>query len=114
MSEVDDVDIRQDNENSWHFRLRPAERWGISALTTAFFGLIGWVFLSWNTHMQDQGKALADVKTQQAVTNAQLATLTQQLSDMPALMRQIAELQVQTARNTQDIRDLQQVKGLKP
>ncbi|WP_161596274.1 hypothetical protein [Rhodanobacter glycinis] len=51
--------------------------------------------------------------TQQAVTNAQLQTLSQQLADVPGLTRAMAEAKVQIERNTSDIRELQQTRRLK-
>ncbi|TPG50680.1 hypothetical protein EAH75_04370 [Rhodanobacter glycinis] len=60
-----------------------------------------------------QGSTMQTVVTQQAVTNAQLQTLSQQLADVPGLTRAMAEAKVQIERNTSDIRELQQTRRLK-
>ncbi|WP_458788955.1 hypothetical protein [Dyella jiangningensis] len=83
---------------------------GLSALLVF---LLGWVFRNFDSRLETQSKAMQELSTAQAVTNAQLATLSQQLSDVPGLTRQMAEIKVQTDRNTQDIHELQTVRRLK-
>jgi len=75
--------------------------------------LLGWVFRNFDSRLETQADTMNKVVTAQAVTNAQLSTLSQQLADVPGLTRQIAEIKVQTDRNTQDIHELQSVQRLK-
>lgn len=114
MSEVESVDVARTNDDHWHFRLGPVERYVIAGAFSLLTFLAWWVFHEFSVRLDNSDKTQQTILVNQAVTNEQLRTLSSQLSDVPGLTRQIAELQVQTARNTQDIRDLQQMKGLKP
>lgn len=112
MSEVDPMDAARTDDGLWHFRLRPVERYVIGGALSLLLFLSSWVFHEVFARLDASDQTQQKIVINQAVTNEQLHTLSTQLSDVPGLTRQIAELQVQTARNTQDIRDLQQVKGL--
>jgi len=114
------MDLSRTKDGHLHFRLGPVERWVIIAAAALLTGSLGYVFHSVTGQQDDQAKAikeqnalLGDLKEKQAVTNSKLETLTSQLADVPSLTRQMAELKVQTERNTQDIHDLQQVRRLK-
>ncbi len=107
------MDLQRATDGSLHFRLGPVERWVIGACATLLIFLLGWVFNSFDARLATQDKTMQTVVTQQAVTNAQLSTLSQQLSDVPGLTRQMAELKVQTQRNSEDIHELQSVRRLK-
>jgi len=107
------MDIKRSDDGSLHFKLGPVERIGIAASFALLTFLIGYVFHSFDTRLEAQDKTMQTVVTAQAVTNAQLQTLSQQLSDVPGLTRQMAEMKVQTDRNTQDIHELQSVRHLK-
>lgn len=107
------MDIKREGESSWHFRLGRIEQIVIGGAFSLLVFLIGYVFHSFDTRLETQDKTMQSVVTAQAVTNAQLATLSQQLSDVPGLTRQMAEIKVQTDRNTQDIHELQSVRHLK-
>lgn len=108
------MDVARSNDGHWHFRLGPVERYVIAAAFSVLSFLAWWVFHEFSVRLDASDKTQQTILVNQAVTNEQLHALSSQLSDVPGLTRQIAELQVQTARNTQDIRDLQQVRGLKP
>lgn len=107
------MDVSRDNGGQWHFRLGPVERIVIGASFALLVFLLGWVFRSFDNRLETQAKTMQDVVTAQAVTNSQLQTLSGQLADVPGLTRQMAELKVQTERNSQDIHELQQVRRLK-
>jgi enamine deaminase RidA (YjgF/YER057c/UK114 family) len=107
------MDVSRDDSGQWHFRLGPVERVIIGASFALLVFLLGWVFRNFDSRLEAQGKTMQDVVTAQAVTNAQLQTLSGQLADVPGLTRQMAELKVQTERNSQDIHELQQVRRLK-
>lgn len=107
------MDIKRSDDASWHFKLGPIERVVIGAGFALLVFLIGYVFRSFDSRLEAQDKTMQSVVTSQAVTNAQLQTLSGQLSDVPGLTRQMAEIKVQTDRNTQDIHELQSVRHLK-
>lgn len=114
------MDVSRGDNGHWHFRLGPVERWVIAGGTALLIGSLGWIFHSFTGQqdkqeaaLKDQNALLGELKEKQAVTNSKLETLTSQLADVPSLTRQMAELKVQTERNTQDIHDLQQVRRLK-
>jgi hypothetical protein len=101
------MEVEQRDDNHWHFRLGPIERWlvigGVMLLVTA----LGYIFTTTINQLATQGRQLQDIHTQQAVMNSQLLTLSQQLSDVPSITRQVAELQVQVQRNSSDIHELE-------
>ncbi|MFV0411494.1 MAG: hypothetical protein ACK5LJ_17885 [Paracoccus sp. (in: a-proteobacteria)] len=107
------MEVQRQDDGKWHFALGPVERWivGLACLAgLSMFGYIAHAFDQRLVSLTDvtgqQGKALQEVLTAQAVTNARLETLTVQLAPVPALTRQAAEMKVQIDRNTSDIRDL--------
>lgn len=107
------MDINRSADGHWHFRLGPVERVVMGGAFALLVFLLGWVFRNFDTRLETQAKTMQEVVTAQAVTNAQLTTLSGQLADVPGLTRQMAELKVQTERNTQDIHEIQQVKRLR-
>lgn len=107
------MDLQRAQDGSLHFRLGPVERWVLGAAAALLVFLVGWVFNNFDARLATQDKTMQTVVTQQAVTNAQLSTLSQQLSDVPGLTRQMAEIKVQVERNSQDIHDLQSTRHLK-
>lgn len=111
---MSDMEIERGADDHWHFKLGPVERYGVAAAALLLVTSLGWIFDQTLSQLRDQrasiieqGKQLTSVITQQAVTNAQLSTLNQQLADVPSLTRQMAELKVQVERNSSDIHDLQ-------
>lgn len=89
------------------------ERLVIVAVLSAFVALLGWMGKSFAWRLDSQKDALDKLVTQQAVTSAQLTTLSAQLADVPALTRQMAELRVRVDRHDEDIKELRQVRGLR-
>jgi len=94
-------------------KLGLVERWGLTAAFGLLVFLLAYVFNSFDSRLAKQAQAMQDMVTAQAVTSAQLQALTSQLSDVPGLTRQMAELKVQVQRNSEDIHELQQVKRLR-
>lgn len=107
------MEIDRADDSSWHFRLGPIERVVIGGAFTLLVFLISYTFHSFDSRLETQDKTMQTVVTSQAVTNSQLQTLNQQLADVPGLTRQMAEIKVNTDRNTLDIHELQQVRHLK-
>jgi hypothetical protein len=107
------MDLQRAQDGSLHFRLGPVERYVIGGGAAALVFLTGWVFHNFDNRLETGEKTMQTVVTQQAVTNAQLSTLSQQLSDVPGLTRQMAEIKVQVDRNSADIHDLQATKHLR-
>lgn len=95
------------------FRLGPVERWLVITGATVLVGVGGWAASSVTGRLDKQGDAINELVKQQAVTNAQLTTLSAQLADVPGLTRQMAELKVRVDRHDEDLRELRSTKGLK-
>lgn len=107
------MEVERAQDGRWHFALGPVERWVVASVVGVLIFVLIAGFHSWALQLQRLTKSYNDLAKQQAVTNAQLATLSQQLADVPAITRQIAQLQVQVNRNTSDIAELRKVRGLK-
>lgn len=107
------VEITRLDNDHMQFRLGPVERWVIAGSATLLIFLLGYVFHSFDNRLEMQATTMQTVVTNQAVTNAQLQTLSQQLADVPGLTRAMAEAKVQIERNTSDIRELQQTRKLR-
>lgn len=107
------MDITRMDNDHMQFKLGPVERWVIAGAFGLLVFLLGYVFHSFDGRLEAQGSTMQTVVTQQAVTNAQLQTLSQQLADVPGLTRAMAEAKVQIERNTSDIRELQQTRKLR-
>lgn len=107
------MDITRTDSDHLQFKLGPVERWVIVGGVALLVFLLGYVFHSFDNRLEIQANTMQTVVTQQAVTNAQLQTLNQQLADVPGLTRAMAEAKVQIERNTSDIRELQQTRKLR-
>jgi hypothetical protein len=114
------MDVERQPDGHWHFKLGPVERWVVAALATLLMIALGLIFTSVTGELKAQGqrqdetnKTLQTVVTQQAVANGQMATLSAQLADVPALTRQMAEIRVRVDRHDEDIKELRQVRGLR-
>ncbi|GEM_PF-578650 len=107
------MDIERHDDGHWHFKLGPIEKWVVAAAGTTLMGLAYLTYQGISDTQLRQGSDLQDIKTQQAVTNAQLSALSKQLSDVPVMRQTTAEIKVQVLRNTQDIRDLQHTNSTK-
>jgi uncharacterized membrane protein len=103
-----DMEMTHSDGDHVQFKLGPVERWVIVAAVLLLVFLLTYVFHSFDARLETQAQTMQTVVTQQAVTNAQLQTLSQQLADVPGLTRNMATIQAQVERNTSDIRDLQQ------
>lgn len=110
---MSDMEITRTDRDHLQFKLGPVERWVIAGSAMLLVFLLSYVFHSFDNRLEAQARTMQTVVTQQAVTNAQLQTLSQQLADVPGLTRAMAEAKVQIERNTSDIRELQQTGRLK-
>lgn len=107
------MEVERDDNDAWHFRLGPVERWIIIGGAALLVSALGYVFTTVTGTQVDQGAGLkkigdtmSDMRTQMAVTNSQLSTLSNQMASLPDISRQLAEIKVQTERNTEDIHDI--------
>lgn len=107
------MDVERAGDGHWQFRLGPIERWVVGIAATTLLALMAWLANSFSQRLDRLEQLLATSTTQQAVTNAQMTTLSAQLADVPTLTRQMAEIQVQVKRNTQDIDELRKLRGLR-
>lgn len=107
------VDLERQGSGRLHVALGPVERWVVRGVAAAFIGGLYWFGSNVIGRLDTQGEAIQKLATGQAVTNAQITTLSTQLADVPALTRQMAETRVQVERNTQDIAELRKLRGLK-
>lgn len=106
-----DLDPRDDGH--WHVRLGPVEKWFVMGGASLLVICTGAIYSSITGELSETRKEVQTLITQQAVANGQLATLTTQLADVPALTRQMAELRVRVDRHDEDIKELRQVRGLR-
>ena len=95
------------------FVLSKIERVIVTGAACLLVFLLGWVFHNFDNRLAEQGATMQKMVVQQAVTNEQLMTQNQLLSNVPGLTQKAAEMRIQIDRNTQDIKDLQSVKGLR-
>lgn len=107
------MDRVKGNDGHTRWILGPVEMSIVGAIPVALVGVMIWLGTAFADNLSEQSDAIAELSTQQAVTNAQLTTLTQQLADVPGLTRQMAELKVQVERNSDDIKELRSVRGLR-
>lgn len=96
------VDLQDKGYGRTHVSLGPVEKWGVTAIGAAVIG-VGWWLV---TSMQA-------VLTQQAVTNQQLTNIGAQLTDVPQLRSQNAELKVRVDRLESDVKELRSMRNLK-
>lgn len=103
------MDAERRDDGHWHFKLGPVEKWGVGVAAAGAVILGYWLVSSVQT-----------LVTQSAVTNSRLSDLSQQLTDVPELRRQVVELKVrvdqQANRDDQQdesIKELRQVRGLR-
>jgi hypothetical protein len=107
------MDVERRDDGRWHFSLGIIEKWIVTIVATAFLGGVYWFVSSTLGNQAETAKAINALATQQAVTNAQMTTLSTQLADVPSITRQMAEMGVQVKRNTDDISELRKLRGLK-
>lgn len=100
-------------EGRWHFSLGTVERWVVAAGASALLAVAYWFVSSVTGRLDRQSDSLANLATQQAVTNNQLVTLNLQLADVPSLTRKMAEIEVRVDRLEEDTRELRTTKGLR-
>lgn len=96
------VDAEHKRPGRWHIVLGPVEKWLGSAAAAGLLAMAYWLVTSVNTLL-----------TQQAVTNQQLLTISGQISGVPAMSTQVAELKVRVDQHDQDIRELKQLREVK-
>jgi hypothetical protein len=99
-------------DDQLHLKLGPIERYAIPGILGLLVFLLGFVFHNFDGRLEASDKTTQAVLTSQAVTNAKLDNLSSELVDVPLLTIRIAEIKVQVERNSSDIHELQQVKGL--
>ena len=96
------VDLKQDGAGCSHFVLGPVEKAATALIGALLAAGAIWLIASVNTLL-----------TQQAVTNQQLLTISGQISGVPAMSTQVAELKVRVDQHDQDIRELKQLREVK-
>lgn len=107
------MDLEPQRDGRWHFALGPVEKWIVAVAAAAFLGG-GALFVNQVIgRLDEQNDKLGTLTTQQAVTNQQLQTLSNQLADVPQLSRQVAELKVRVDRHDEDLKELRAVRGLR-
>lgn len=114
------MDLERSTAGRMHFVLGPVERWVVAGAGATLVTLIGLVYAGITAKI-DEGtqntraltQTVSQVATQQAVTNGQMAALTQQMADVPRLRTDMAETKVRVDRHEQDIKELRQLQGLK-
>lgn len=103
----------EQQDGQLRFRLGPVERWVVILCAGALISVGGWAANSVTTQLSEQSKAIADLDKKQALTNAQLSVISAQLTAVPTLSQDVAELKVRVDRHDEDLRELRTTKGLK-
>ncbi|WP_396615514.1 hypothetical protein ACHZ97_14675 [Lysobacter soli] len=96
------VDLEPKGDGRSHFVLGPVEKWVAGAIAAACIALAYWLVSSVQT-----------LVTQAAVTNTRLSDLSQQLTDVPELRRQVVELKVRVDKHDAEISELRTTRNLK-
>lgn len=107
------MDVERAADGHWQFRLGPIERWVVGIGAATLISMLAWSANSFSQRLDRLEQLLGTSTTQQAVANVQMSTLSAQLADVPALTRQMAEVNVQIKRNTADIDELRSLRKLK-
>ncbi|WP_379988463.1 hypothetical protein [Dokdonella soli] len=107
------MNVDRQDDSHWHFSLGPVEKWVVAGALSMLIGAFGYIGSGFATRLDEQGKTLQRLSEQQAVANAQMLTLTTQLSDVPGLTRAMAETKVRVDDNTRRIGDLEQLRKLR-
>ena len=107
------MEIDRQDESHWRFALASADKWVIASILAVLVSVLGYIGHGFSNQLSTQGDTLQRIVVQQAVTNAQMLTLSSQLADVPGLSRTIAEVKVKVEENTRRIGDLEQLRNLK-
>lgn len=107
------MDAQPSADGSLHFRLGLVERWVVCTGAVLLLGMGGYVGSEFKTRMDEQGKQIQTVVTQQAVTNEQLKQLSSQLADVPGIVHDVSKLEVRMDEHERRIHELEQVKKLR-
>lgn len=107
------MDAQPAADGSLHFRLGLVERWVVVTGAAAMLGMVGYVGSEFKARMDEQGKQIQMVVTQQAVTNEQLQQLSRQLADVPGIVHDVAKLEVRMDEHERRIHEMEQVKKLR-
>ncbi|WP_223621167.1 hypothetical protein [Lysobacter sp. ESA13C] len=103
----------EQHDGQLRFRLGPVERALVGIAAAALVSVGYWAASTVTGRLDDQGKAIAELSKQQAVTNNSLTTISAQLANVPALTSDVAELKVRVDRHDEDLRELRGTRGLK-
>lgn len=96
------VDLERKPGGRSHFVLGPVEKWIAGVVATVCVALAYWLVSSVQT-----------LVTQAAVTNSRLSDLSQQLTDVPELRRQVVELKVRVDKHDDEISELRDTRSLR-
>lgn len=105
------MEVQHAQDGNWHFKLGPVERWVVGLGAFVLVSVCGLGVNSFKDQQAKQGDTMQTLVTQMAVANGQLATLSTQLADVPALTRQMAEIKVRVDRLEQDTKDMRATRG---
>lgn len=96
------MDLQPKADGRSRFVLGPVEKWIGGVIGAACIALAYWLVSSVQT-----------LVTQAAVTNSRLSDLSQQLTDVPELRRQVVELKVRVDKHDDEISELRDTRNLK-
>ena len=114
------LEIDRQDESRWHFALATTDKWIIGLILGVLFSVLGYIGHQFSSQMENlRGRndllveTMQRVVIQQAVTNAQMGTLSSQLADVPGMAKAIIEVKIRGEDNTRRIGDLEQLRNLK-
>jgi len=114
------LEIDREGEARWRFALAPTDKWIIGIILGVLFSVLGYIGHQFSNQMETLHaredllvETMQHVVIQQAVTNAQMATLSSLIADVPGLAKAITEIKIRGEDNTRRIGDLEQLRNLK-
>jgi len=107
------MDVEKRGDQRWHFALGPVERWIVVIGAAALIGVSTWAGKWFAGKVDDQGKQIQTLVTQQAVANQSLTTISAQLTDVPQLRSDVVELKVRVESLEEGQKELRGTRGLR-
>lgn len=107
------IDSVRSTDGRKRYMIGAIEMWICVVVASSLLAIIAWGAVWVITSINELGKTVSAMDARTQVIQAQGNTLTLQLADVPRLTTKVAELSVQVDRNSDDIKELRGMRGLK-